>query len=93
MSDCTQAPVDALILCYPKNLTLKTYYGSETVIPFFTGCREKIYSELGDLKESPSLGESSHVMFSRMAKYSSLTSFYTFSKQQPKATEDKVCLH
>ena len=32
---------------------------------------------LGDLKESPSLGESSHVMFSRMAKYSSLTAFYT----------------
>ena len=48
---------------------------------------------LGDLKESPSLGESSHVMFSRMAKYSSLTAFYTFSKQQPKAIEDKVCLH
>ena len=48
---------------------------------------------LGDLKESPSLGESSHVMFSRMAKYSSLTAFYTFSEQQPKATEDKVCLH
>ena len=48
---------------------------------------------LGDLKESPSLGESSHVMFSRMAKYSSLTAFYTFSEQQPKAVEDKVCLH
>ena len=48
---------------------------------------------LGDLKESPSLGESSHVMFSRMAKYSSLTAFYTFSEQQPKAIEDKVCLH
>ena len=30
-------------------------------------------------------------MFSRMAKYSSLTAFYTFSEQQPKATEDKVC--
>ena len=40
---------------------------------------------LGDLKESPSLGESSHVMFSRIAKYSSLTAFYTFSEQQPKA--------
>ena len=50
-------------------------------------------SQLGDLKESPSLGESSHVMFSRMAKYSSLTGFYTFSEQQPKAIEDKVCLH
>ena len=48
---------------------------------------------LGDLKESPSLGESSHVMFSRMAKYSSLTAFYTFSEQQPKAIEDKVYLH
>ena len=44
------------------------------------------YSTLGDLKESPSLRESSHVMFSRMA-------FYTFSEQQPKAIEDKVCLH
>ena len=48
---------------------------------------------LGDLKESPSLGKSSHVMFSLMAKYSSLTAFYTFSEQQPKATEDKVSLH
>ena len=48
---------------------------------------------LGDLKESPSLGESSHVMFSGMAKYSSLIAFYTFSEQQPKAIEDKVCLH
>ena len=48
---------------------------------------------LGDLKESPSLGESSHVMFSQMAKYSSLIAFYTFSEQQPKAIEDKVCLH
>ena len=48
---------------------------------------------LGDLKESPSLGESSHVMFSRMAKYSSLTAFYTFSEQHSKAIEDKVCLH
>ena len=44
-----------------------------------------ISSLLGDLKESPSLGESSHVMFTRMAKYSSLTAFYTFSEQQPKA--------
>ena len=52
-----------------------------------------IHSFLGDLKESPSLGESSHVMFSRMAKYSSLTAFYSFSEQQPKAIEDKVCLH
>ena len=49
--------------------------------------------QLGDLKESPSLGESSHVMLSRMAKYSSLTAFYTFSEQQPKAIKDKVCLH
>ena len=48
---------------------------------------------LGDLKESPSLGESSHVMFSQMAKYSSLTAFYTFLEQQPKAIEDKVCLY
>ena len=32
-------------------------------------------NRLGDLKESPSLGESSHVMFSRMTKYSSLTAF------------------
>ena len=39
----------------------------------------------GDLKESPSLGESSYLMFSRMAKYSSLAAFYTFSEQQPKA--------
>ena len=52
-----------------------------------------IDKNFGDLKESPSLGESSHVMFSRMAKYSSLTAFYTFSEQQPKAIEDKVCLH
>ena len=52
-----------------------------------------VFPFLGDLKESPSLGESSHVMFSRMAKYSSLTAFYTFSEQQPKAIEDKVCLH
>ena len=37
---------------------------------------------LGDLKESSSLGESSHVMFSRMTKYSSLTAFYTFSEQR-----------
>ena len=50
-------------------------------------------SDLDDLKESPSLGESSHVMFSRMARYSSLTAFYTFSEQQSKAIEDKVCLH
>ena len=28
-----------------------------------------------------------------MAKCSSLTAFYTFSEQQPKAIEDKVCLH
>ena len=28
-----------------------------------------------------------------MAKYSSLTAFYTFSEQQPKAIEDKFCLH
>ena len=28
-----------------------------------------------------------------MAKYFSLTAFYTFSEQQPKAIEDKVCLH
>ena len=48
---------------------------------------------LGDLKESPSLGESNQVMFSRMAKYSSLTAFYTFSEQQRKAIEGKVCLH
>ena len=40
---------------------------------------------LGDLKESPSLGEPSHVMFSRMAKYYSLTAFYTFSEQHPKS--------
>ena len=52
-----------------------------------------LLSKLGDLKELPSLGESSHVMFSRMAEYSSLTAFYTFSEQQPKAIEDKVCLH
>ena len=48
---------------------------------------------LGDLNESRSLGESSHVMFSRMAKYSSFTAFYTFSEQQPKAIEDIGCLH
>ena len=29
-------------------------------------------SQLDDLKESPSFGESSHVMFSRMARYSSV---------------------
>ena len=52
-----------------------------------------IEDKLGDLKESPSLGESCHVMFSGMAKYSSLTAFYTFSEQQPKATEDNDCLH
>ena len=39
---------------------------------------------LSDLKESPSLEESSQVTFSQKAKY---------SKQQPKAIEDKVCLH
>ena len=33
---------------------------------------------LGDLKKSPSLGESSHVTFSRMAKYSSLTVSHIF---------------
>ena len=42
---------------------------------------------------SEEITESSHVMFSRMAKYSSLTAFYTFSEQQPKAIDDKVCLH
>ena len=44
---------------------------------------------LGDLKESPPLGESSHVTFSRMAKYCS----YTFSEQQPKAFDYKVCMY
>ena len=34
--------------------------------------------DLGDLKESPSLGESSHVMFSRMAKYSSQCVLHIF---------------
>ena len=33
---------------------------------------------LSDLKESPLLGESSHVTFSRMAKYSSLTVSHIF---------------
>ena len=41
----------------------------------------------GDLKESPSLGESSHMTLSRMARYSSLTPFL---EQKPKANEDKV---
>ena len=47
--------------------------------------RKESPPQLGDLKESSSLGESSHVKFSRMAKYSSLTVFYTFSEQQPKS--------
>ena len=34
--------------------------------------------ELGDLKESPSLGESSHVTFSRIYKYSSVTVLHIF---------------
>ena len=36
---------------------------------------------LGDLKESPSLGESSHVTFGQMAKYSSLTVLHIFRKK------------
>ena len=37
-----------------------------------------ISCEFGDLKESPSLGESSHMTFSRMDKYSSLTVLHIF---------------
>ena len=47
---------------------------------------------LGDLKESPLLGESSRVTFSRMAKYSSVTVLHIF-RTTGKAIEDKVCLH
>ena len=32
-----------------------------------------LFTPLGDLKESPSLGESSHMVFSPMVGYSSLT--------------------
>ena len=47
--------------------------------------------KLGDLKESPSLGESSRVTFSRTAKYSSLTVLHIF--RTTKAVETKfVCI-
>ena len=46
---------------------------------------------LGDLKESPSLGESSHV--TSVEWPNNLSPFYTFLEQQPKAIDDKVCLH
>ena len=48
---------------------------------------------LGDLKESPSLGESSHVTFSRMAKYSSLTILHIFRTTTKKLSRIKfVCI-
>ena len=43
--------------------------------------RSSLYRiHLDDLKESPSLRESSHVTFGRMARYSSLTVLHIFRK-------------
>ena len=47
---------------------------------------------LGDLKESPLFGESSHVTFSRLAKHSSPTVLRIFRTTE-KAVMDKACLH
>ena len=44
----------------------------------------QICPEFGDLKESPSLGESSHVMFSRMAKYPLSPRFTHFQNNSQK---------
>ena len=48
--------------------------------------------KLGDLKESPLLGESSHVTFSRMGKFSALTALHIF-RTTGKAIGDKVCFY
>ena len=57
---------------------------------FFLKDHAAIYfALLGDLKESPSLGESSHVTFDRMAKYSSLTVLHILRKNSQKLSRKK----
>ena len=68
------------VVRYVNNPWFKSYAQDLdlSVTIFFQLRIPKYLDILGDLKESPSLGESGHMTFSRMTKYSSLILLHIF---------------